>query len=1175
MSGTAGGLTTKAPEQAADSSRFSDSETEVRSPSRSPSDILSGVYRGIKKFAPARDDTKHTRQQSQSSFLGQKNLSPLSAVSTSSAPLPSLLRPANHKHARSLSLQNSLEKPLPEPPPPQLSPTSPLTPLASVANGSFSTIADSEPEREMDSRTSTMDSSTSGPGQLYTGGGGQAAGYTSNMMPSHLTSSQTSLGGTKTENDTMTPRSNGPLSAGQSPPSQQGQTSRTSSLPSAHTPSSATAPSSSSHLSGLMCNVHRTTGKEPPPLVGATTTVLGDKLYVFGGRVLSRSRPAPLTSDLYELDLIRRHWTKIETTGDIPPPRYFHSMCALGDTKMVCYGGMSPSTSTANANGQEQAQPEVVVLSDIYIFDVTSRKWTFIPTNDPPQGRYAHCACILPSSAVFASHRAPLSALQHNPSSGNPNEGRIGVNIDGTGGAEMVIVGGQDALNHYIEEISVFNLRSLKWTSTQPLGKSCGAYRSVVAPLPPSVAAKIGRTNPDGTVQQGGISQEAREPGSSMLIYSNYNFLDVKLELQIRSSDGTMSEKPIGGALSPPGLRFPNGGVIDTSFVVSGTYLTSSKQEYALWALNLRTLTWTRVDAGGSVFSQGSWNRGVLWNRRNTFVILGNRKRSLVDDYNHRRINFTNVCMVELEAFGFYDNPRRTAPTSGFVSASSPYYYSGQMLSLARRAGSTGGGRYHGRAAEELGERALGMRELADMDILCLTGERIPVNSRIMARRWGPYFVQLLREATASQEGGDAVAAHNAAIAAQMGMGVAGQGMGNSRISIATITPQSSRNTLDSNLSTSTMMTASSGSSIKPPSTATSTTSLGSPAGPALGVPGTAGVAPNAAGPAVADPSALNTAPTPRSLPPSSRPRCLYLPHMYLTVQALLHFIYTSSLPSPTSPLCTPQILCSLLQIARPYRVDGLLEAVVERLHGLLDSRNAAAVFNATAMAAGGGRGIDPHLVGGLGMVQTPLGAFEAAAATVMNPGTGADGAAAAGAAPGAAAVPVNGSTSTPTATGAPERDTAMQGVVSRAAALRINTELGANGIQATGTAASARPGSEEMSATTSVSGSEWGSEMGDNDRDSTLGSSRANGGSGAQREPWSGELSSVIGLQKRGLKGLMEGRRMRERTGTNASVQSSGGPPGSAGGLPPGSATSSMSAYSRSQQVGLGIAGS
>ncbi|KAH9892157.1 hypothetical protein F4778DRAFT_772887 [Xylariomycetidae sp. FL2044] len=840
--------------------------------------------------------------------------------------------------------------------------------------------------------------------------------------------------------DNLTPRSNGPLSAGPSPPL--ASTSRTPAMGTAvGTPSTS---ASSAHLSGLMCNVHRTTGREPHPLVGATTTILGDKLYVFGGRILSRSRPAPLTSDLYELDLIRRHWTKLDTTGDIPPPRYFHSMCALGDTKMVCYGGMSP-TSSQTISSQDQ-QPEITVMSDIYIYDVPTKKWTYIPSLDAPQGRYAHCACILPSSATFSSHKAPLSALQHNPSSRNPNEGRIGINIDGTGGAEMIVVGGQDGTNHYIEQISVFNLRSLKWASTQSLGKSCGAYRSVVAPLPPSVTAKIGKANAAGARQESGISHEAREPGSSMLIYSNYNFLDVKLELQIRAPDGSLAEKPMSGTYSPPGLRFPNGGIIDTYFVVSGTYLTSSKQEYALWALDLRNLTWARIDAGGSVFSQGSWNRGVLWNRRNTFVILGNRKRSLVDDYNHRRINFSNVCMVELEAFGFYDNPRKVTPMSGFVSASSPFVAPG--LSLARKAGWTAGGRYHSRAAEELGEKALALRELADMDILCIGGERIPINSRIVGRRWGPYFVQLLREGAATQDGSDS---------ATLRTGMSSQA--GTRMSTMTIT-QSNRNAGESNLSlATTLANSSSAGSMRPPGTAGTTASSNSGTG---------------------DPNSINSAPTPASLPPSTRPRCLYLPHTYLTIQALLHFLYTSSLAPPSSPLCTPQILCSLLQIARPYKVDGLLEAVVERLHALLDSRNAAAVFNATAMAAGGGRGIDGS---------TNPNYF------ISNDT----------AFPSGSSHSYNGRSMSVSQSSVDDVGGSMGG-------LRINTSVSGG-----------RPESDELSATTSVSGSEWSSELGDSDR-------------GVIKEVWNGELSSVIGLQKRGLRGLMEGRRMR------ANVEREGG---------------------------------
>ena len=1063
-------------------SYFSDSETDDRSPARSTSaDLLSGVYRGFRKLTPSRDDSPKPPQQLSASPSAPfpappKNLtisttssgraSPAPGAALNTAPLPTPIS-VTPQHGRSLSLQDSLSKPLPQPPPDELSPRDLLTPTPDLTltlppSANLNTIFDVDPAPEsgrntaMDSRLSTMDSAASA-AHMYQG--------TPNTSQDtyDLSSSQTSLAsigagssqpGTASaadSRDNLTPRSNGPTSAGPSPSvSQQPRT------PASGHPQSA----SSSHLSGLMCSVHRTTGKEPHALVGATTTILGDKLYVFGGRILSRSRLAPLTSDLYELDLIRRHWTKLETSGDIPPPRYFHSMCALGDTKLVCYGGMSPSTNVSSPAVNEQ-QPEMTVMSDIYIYDVQTRKWVFVNTPEAPEGRYAHCATIAPSSATFSSNKAPMSALHHNPSSSNPNEGRLGVSIDGTGGAEMIVVGGQDAANHYIEQISVFNLRSLKWTTTQPLGKSCGAYRSVVAPLPPAVANRIGKGAAAGSAQQRpepAMSQDGREASSSMLIYSNYNFLDVKLELQVRSPDGALTEKSMSNTYSPPGLRFPNGGVIDTHFVVSGTYLTSSKQEYALWALDLRTLTWSRIDAAGSVFSQGSWNRGVLWSRRNTFVILGNRKRSLVDDYNHRRINFSNVCMVELEAFGFYDNPRKISPLSGFVSASSPY--AGPGLSVARKAGSTAGGRVHSRASEELGEKALGIRELADMDILCVSGERIPINSRMVARRWGPYFVQLLREGTATQDGSDAITLRSGTTNPIRSSSIPGGG--------------SERNTVGSNTSMgSTLVSSSVGSSaVKPPSTAASSISGGILSPGAGGDPATI--------------ATINTAPTPRTLPPTSRPRCLYLPHTYLTVQALLHFLYTSALPPPSSPLCTPQILCSLLQIARPYRIDGLLEAVVERLHALLDSRNAAAVFNATAMAAGGGRGID----GGL-----------------------------------------NPNFFVPSEQGAAEQQNGLEGesLAARAANLRINTQ-----------SVSGRASSEDLSGT-SVSGSEFSSEVGD--------------GETRPVEIWTGELSSVIGLQKRGLRGLMEGRRMRERTGTNASV---GGP-----------------AYGQQARVGLGIAGS
>jgi hypothetical protein len=695
----------------------------------------------------------------------------------------------------------------------------------------------------------------------------------------------------------------------------------------------------------------------------------------------------------------------------------------------------APPRNGVNGQGAKSAaegQSEVAVMSDIHVFDVPTKRWTLISTSEKPQGRYAHCAAILPSSATFTSANAPLSAILHNPPSADPHSGTLGVQLDGTGGAEMVVVGGQDDSNNYIEQISVFNLRNLKWTNTTAWDRKCGAYKSMVSPLTGLSAELIGRGVPLSDSQ---VQRASSRPGTSMLIYSNYNFLDVKLELQIRLSDGSMIEKPMTGSVSPPGLRFPNGGIIDGHFVVSGTYLTSSKHEYALWALDLKTLTWARIDTHGSIFSQGSWNRGVLWNRRNTFVILGHRKRSLVDDYNHRRINFSHVCMVELEAFGLYDNPRREASTSGYVSVSAPAIPPSMQTGMPSLAA---GGRPFNNTAEQLGQAALALAELSDMEIVALGGEKIPCNSYLLSRRWGPFFNQLLVESatthdTASLSDGTTL---RPSIRSQQ-----------SRNSSLTITPA-----VANGLSTS----ASTGDGILDPQRSLSRSTT----------------------------RTLTELPNTTNVPPSGRPRSLYLPHMAPTIHLLLHFLYTSSLPPAGSPMCTPHTLCSLLQMARPYQIDGLLEATVERLHEVLDGRNSAAVFNAAAMAAGGGRGLQGTAGGAL----ANMGRRESEATTIGD------------------------SLSKQTA--------GLKLATNYEEASRKRGHGKTSSMDSSSTATSASTSTDMSHTDTETSGlNENGDPSGKGERES--------------REIWTGDLSSVIGLQKRGLRGLMEGRRLRERANT------------------------------------------
>jgi len=143
--------------------------------------------------------------------------------------------------------------------------------------------------------------------------------------------------------------------------------------------------------SDLPCTVFRTTGDEPPALLGASTTILGDKLYVFGGR-LSSQRKQDFLNDTYELDLISRHWTKLGTHGDIPSPRFYHSISALGDSRLVCYGGLGPAPSTMDPSRWSTYERGFTVMSDVSIFDVNTQKWTALPTVNELKGRYAHCA---------------------------------------------------------------------------------------------------------------------------------------------------------------------------------------------------------------------------------------------------------------------------------------------------------------------------------------------------------------------------------------------------------------------------------------------------------------------------------------------------------------------------------------------------------------------------------------------------------------------------------------------------------------------------------------------------------------------------------------------------------------------------------------------------------------
>ena len=57
---------------------------------------------------------------------------------------------------------------------------------------------------------------------------------------------------------------------------------------------------------------------------------IGDSIYIFGGRAGTQI-DEELMNDLHEFNTKTRRWEAVETSGDVPCPRSFHRMVALGD----------------------------------------------------------------------------------------------------------------------------------------------------------------------------------------------------------------------------------------------------------------------------------------------------------------------------------------------------------------------------------------------------------------------------------------------------------------------------------------------------------------------------------------------------------------------------------------------------------------------------------------------------------------------------------------------------------------------------------------------------------------------------------------------------------------------------------------------------------------------------
>ncbi|OSX59858.1 hypothetical protein POSPLADRAFT_1149894 [Postia placenta MAD-698-R-SB12] len=454
-------------------------------------------------------------------------------------------------------------------------------------------------------------------------------------------------------------------------------------------------------ISDLTSFCRRTTGDVPPKLVGASTTVVGSKMYLYGGRLVSERR---MVSDIYMFDLESFNWERLPQSAedDIPQARYFHSADAWRN-HLIIFGGMAIKPHSDNPE-------DLCVLNDVRLFNLSTGHW--VPSSSTPGD-------ASPQAFVPNARYAHLSSVTAD---------------------RLFIIGGQDLANVWLDDVYIYDLNAKAWIQRREYSRHCGTYRSVAVTgdmrvrlpqeemrngqSPSSNLGPVGTrfkvnkaaapttsvTQPESLVHLPYSAPPTDDYPCDVFLFSNYNFTDVQRELEVFSpiSDGdfTVSDRSASmvGTSFPPGLRFPTGAILGTFFIVAGTYLSQSYQSFSIWALDLINMTWSRVDPG-TTLNTGSWFRSCLWPAANKFLVFGNRHGNLVEDYNRRLLSWDHVTCIDLEAFGIYQPPPL-------------------ILDIP---------------SQELGLAAFEEGALTDFEIVCDDGRKIKCSRRLLEDRW-PWF---------------------------------------------------------------------------------------------------------------------------------------------------------------------------------------------------------------------------------------------------------------------------------------------------------------------------------------------------------------------------------------------------------------------------------------------------
>ncbi|KAF7304323.1 hypothetical protein HMN09_00834100 [Mycena chlorophos] len=463
---------------------------------------------------------------------------------------------------------------------------------------------------------------------------------------------------------------------------------------------------SSRSTAGMVVNLRDSIGDVPPPLIGASTTMFGSKIILFGGCTPTSHT---VVADLYILDVELCKWEKVPTPSDassVLKGRCFHT-ADIWQNHLVVFGGLAvmASNSSGNQSTSKSKNPSpraqrLQDLGDVRLFDLSTFQW--LPPNPIAASTTGASGPAVPSPPARHNH---ISCISRN---------------------HLIVFGGVDGWGEPLSDICVFDLENRAWVHAQHYPSEsprldvdrafCATSRwrvsvpewehksEFLVPLPYSEAVCPG------------------EPAAVdvYLFNSSQSTIDV-LDVSCKDNEiNTASSRSTIGHRQPTASHKPTGVVLGTTLILAGNSpppaIGRASSVFSIWTLDLtnRNNVWTHIDTGG-LMGGGSWSHAHLWTPHNKFLVLGKPANTAVQSplasptYEIQPNHWRTVASIDLEALGIYQAPARSLDPVQ------------QQRALA----------------------VLAQSRHADFVFACEDGREIPCARIVVAGRWGWLHEQL------------------------------------------------------------------------------------------------------------------------------------------------------------------------------------------------------------------------------------------------------------------------------------------------------------------------------------------------------------------------------------------------------------------------------------------------